>query len=224
MKTAKKDNGKTIVNPLSKAIEEFKKQIDPKKDYAQLGGKGRYLTVSYRLKFIREYFGDRIRIITISFDLPNNLHRFQTDIWFDNKVVATGLSKQTLNKDKEFEKQSTISVGRALSMLGFMGDEIATFEEMEQFLNPVHASTSYGNSSGSLKEKADKIISLYEKQAQYSVSPRKYEEGVQVILKEYDDDMKAVNGDPIESIRISEAYNKQKQLVSAKQQERKNNA
>ena len=66
MKTANKDNGKTIVNPLSKAIEEFKKQIDPKKDYAQLGGKGRYLTVPYRLKFIREYFGDRIRIITIS--------------------------------------------------------------------------------------------------------------------------------------------------------------
>ena len=222
MKTAKKDNGKTIVNPLSKAIEEFKKQIDPKKDYAQLGGKGRYLTVPYRLKFIREYFGDRIRIITISFDLPNNLHKFQTDIWFDNKVVATGLSKQTLNKDKEFEKQSTISVGRALSMLGFMGDEIATAEEMEQFLNPVQTKP-HTNNSGTLRNKADKIIALYEKQAQYSASPHNFEKGLQNLLQEYADDIGEINQDPVESVRISEAYERQKQLISKKQQERKAN-
>ena len=222
MKTAKKDNGKTIVNPLSKAIEEFKKQIDPKKDYAQLGGKGRYLTVPYRLKFIREYFGDRIRIITISFDLPNNLHKFQTDIWFDNKVVATGLSKQTLNKDKEFEKQSSVSVGRALSMLGFMGDEIATAEEMEQFLNPVQTKP-HTNNSGTLRNKADKIIALYEKQAQYSASPHNFEKGLQNLLQEYADDIGEINQDPVERVRISEAYERQKQLISKKQQERKAN-
>ena len=222
MKTANKDNGKTIVNPLSKAIEEFKKQIDPKKDYAQLGGKGRYLTVPYRLKFIREYFGDRIRIITISFDLPNNLHKFQTDIWFDNKVVATGLSKQTLNKDKEFEKQSTVSVGRALSMLGFMGDEIATAEEMIQFLNPVQTKP-HTNNSGTLRNKADKIIALYEKQAQYSASPHNFEKGLQNLLQEYADDIGEINQDPVESVRISEAYERQKQLISKKQQERKAN-
>jgi|TARA_B100000315_G_scaffold234654_1_gene248885 hypothetical protein len=222
MKTANKDNGKTIVNPLSKAIEEFKKQIDPKKDYAQLGGKGKYLTVPYRLKFIREYFGDRIRIITISFDLPNNLHKFQTDIWFDNKVVATGLSKQTLNKDKEFEKQSTVSVGRALSMLGFMGDEIATAEEMIQFLNPVQTKP-HTNNSGTLRNKADKIIALYEKQAQYSASPHNFEKGLQNLLQEYADDIGEINQDPVESVRISEAYERQKQLISKKQQERKAN-
>ena len=222
MKTANKDNGKTIVNPLSKAIEEFKKQIDPKKDYAQLGGKGRYLTVPYRLKFIREYFGDRIRIITISFDLPNNLHKFQTDIWFDNKVVATGLSKQTLNKDKEFEKQSSVSVGRALSMLGFMGDEIATAEEMEQFLNPVQTKP-HTNNSGTLRNKADKIIALYEKQAQYSASPHNFEKGLQNLLQEYADDIGEINQDPVERVRISEAYERQKQLISKKQQERKAN-
>jgi hypothetical protein len=222
MKTANKDNGKTIVNPLSKAIEEFKKQIDPKRDYAQLGGKGRYLTVPYRLKFIREYFGDRIRIITISFDLPNNLHKFQTDIWFDNKVVATGLSKQTLNKDKEFEKQSSVSVGRALSMLGFMGDEIATAEEMIQFLNPVQTKP-HTNNSGTLRNKADKIIALYEKQAQYSASPHNFEKGLQNLLQEYADDIGEINQDPVESVRISEAYERQKQLISKKQQERKAN-
>ena len=222
MKSAIKESIKTIVNPLSKAIEEFKKQIDPKKDYAQLGGKGRYLTVPYRLKFIREYFGDRIRIITISFDLPNNLHKFQTDIWFDNKVVATGLSKQTLNKDKEFEKQSTVSVGRALSMLGFMGDEIATAEEMIQFLNPVQTKP-HTNNSGTLRNKADKIIALYEKQAQYSASPHNFEKGLQNLLQEYADDIGEINQDPVESVRISEAYERQKQLISKKQQERKAN-
>ena len=222
MKSAIKESIKTIVNPLSKAIEEFKKQIDPKKDYAQLGGKGKYLTVPYRLKFIREYFGDRIRIITISFDLPNNLHKFQTDIWFDNKVVATGLSKQTLNKDKEFEKQSSVSVGRALSMLGFMGDEIATAEEMIQFLNPAQTKP-HTNNSGTLRNKADKIIALYEKQAQYSASPHNFEKGLQNLLQEYADDIGEINQDPVESVRISEAYERQKQLISKKQQERKAN-
>jgi hypothetical protein len=187
-----------------------------------LGGKGKYLTVPYRLKFIREYFGDRIRIITISFDLPNNLHKFQTDIWFDNKVVATGLSKQTLNKDKEFEKQSTVSVGRALSMLGFMGDEIATAEEMIQFLNPVQTKP-HTNNSGTLRNKADKIIALYEKQAQYSASPHNFEKGLQNLLQEYADDIGEINQDPVESVRISEAYERQKQLISKKQQERKAN-
>ena len=44
---------------LSKAIQEFRNQIE-QKDYKPLGGKGNYLTVPYRLKFVRDYFGERI--------------------------------------------------------------------------------------------------------------------------------------------------------------------
>ena len=46
---------------LPKAITEFRNQIE-KSDYANLGAKGKYLTVPYRLKFIRDHFGERISI------------------------------------------------------------------------------------------------------------------------------------------------------------------
>jgi len=121
---------KTLID----AIQQFRNDIDDS-DYANLGAKGKYLTVPYRLKFVREYFGERIRIVTDSFDLPEGIHKFKTEIFLDDKLVSTGLSKQIQNKDKEFEKQSTVSCGRALSFLGFFGDEIATAEEMEQFLS-----------------------------------------------------------------------------------------
>ena len=57
---------------LSKAITEFRNQIE-KSDYANLGAKGKYLTVPYRLKFIREHFGERISIQSESYDIERML-------------------------------------------------------------------------------------------------------------------------------------------------------
>ena len=85
-------------------------------------------------KICKRLFWRRIRIITVSEDLVNGSHKFKTEIYLDDKLVSTGLSKQMVNKDKEFEKQSTVSCGRALSFLGFFGDELATAEEMQDFL------------------------------------------------------------------------------------------
>ena len=118
---------------LTEAISEFKKQIKDN-DYVNLGAKGKYLTVPYRINFVRMFFGERLQIITDSKELANGSHTFKTSVFLDDKLLSTGEAKQLFNKDKEYEKQSTVSVGRALSKLGFMGDEIATAEEMEQFL------------------------------------------------------------------------------------------
>ena len=120
---------------LSKAIQKFRDQIE-QKDYAKLGAKGNYLTVPYRLKFVRDYFGERMSIQTESSELSNGFHKFKANIYIDEKLVSVGESKQMKNADKEFEKQQTVSIGRGLSILGFFGDELATAEEMEQFLKP----------------------------------------------------------------------------------------
>ncbi|BCV06235.1 MAG: hypothetical protein CM15mV128_360 [Caudoviricetes sp.] len=61
---------------LSKAIQEFRNQID-KDDYANLGAKGKYLTVPYRLKFIRDHFGERISIQTESHECSDGMFRFK---------------------------------------------------------------------------------------------------------------------------------------------------
>ena len=122
-------------NGLAEAIKKFRESIDDK-DYANLGRKGKYLTVPYRLKFIRDYFGERISIQTESFECSDGVFRFKANIFLDNQLISVGESKQSEKKDKEFEKQQTVAVGRGLSFAGFFGDEIATVEEMEQFLKP----------------------------------------------------------------------------------------
>ena len=50
---------------LESAIQTFRDGIK-QSDYVKLGAKGEYLTVPYRIKFVREYFGNRLQILTFS--------------------------------------------------------------------------------------------------------------------------------------------------------------
>ena len=85
---------------LSKAIQEFRNQID-KDDYANLGEKkGKYLTVPYRLKFIRDHFGERISIQTESHECADGMFRFKAKIYLDGQLISVGESKQNIKKDK----------------------------------------------------------------------------------------------------------------------------
>ena len=131
---------------LESAIQEFKNGIK-QSDYVKLGAKGEYLTVPYRIKFFREYFGSRGQILTFSSEMANGSSKFRASVFLDGKELSVGESKQMLNRDKEFEKAQTVSVGRALSILGFMGNEIATAEEIEDFI------------AKKLKKKSNKTIS-----------------------------------------------------------------
>ena len=116
---------------LQEAIAQFKASIK-KTDYEKVKGNRDYLGVAYRLKFCREFFGERIQILTKSVELSNGIHKFKAEIFIDNNCLA-GLSKQMHNKEKDFEKTQTVAIGRGLSFLGFFGDEIASKEEMDQF-------------------------------------------------------------------------------------------
>ena len=205
------------------AIQQFRDGIDDK-DYANLGAKGKYLTVGYRIKFVREYFGERIRIITDSFDLPNGSHKFKTEIYLDDKIVATGLSKQMKNADKEFEKQSTVSCGRALSFMGMFGDEIATAEEMEDFLKPQKKETKQVtqvkkevvNKKINTQEFAKEWIEKLKKQAELSPTVNKFEQGIQVLGKEYKEELDQLYNDPIEDVRVANEYNKLKSQIQTR--------
>ena len=208
---------------LRDAIQQFRDGIDDK-DYANLGAKGKYLTVGYRIKFVREYFGERIRIITDSFDLPNGSHKFKTEIYLDDKIVATGLSKQMKNADKEFEKQSTVSCGRALSFMGMFGDEIATAEEMEDFLKPQKKETKQVtqvkkevvNKKINTQEFAKEWIEKLKKQAELSPTVNKFEQGIQVLGKEYKEELDQLYNDPIEDVRVANEYNKLKSQIQTR--------
>ena len=204
------------IKSLTDAIKQFRDNIEDS-DYANLGGKGKYLTVPYRLKFVREYFGERIRIITDSYYLPDNIHKFKTEIYLDDKLVSTGLSKQTQSKDKEFEKQSTVSCGRALSFLGFFGDELATAEEMAQFLNkPKPTAQPKANGTKSLRQAADGWIAQMVTTAQHSKSQLYFEKNLTPIREEFKSDLIEIAKDPIEQLRVDTAYNKLKTQIQNK--------
>ena len=200
---------------LTDAIQQFRNDIDDS-DYANLGAKGKYLTVPYRLKFVREYFGERIRIVTDSFDLPDGIHKFKTEIFLDDKLVSTGLSKQTQNKDKEFEKQSTVSCGRALSFLGFFSDEIATAEEMEQFLNKPKVKQEVKTQTKTIPELANDWIDQMKTAAEHSKSSHYFEKNLTPIKEKYKDEIHLIATDPIEQLRVDTEYNKLKSQIQTR--------
>ena len=207
-------------NGLAEAIKKFRDSIDDK-DYANLGAKGKYLTVPYRIKFVRDFFGERMSIQTDSTELANGSHKFRANIYIDDKLVSVGESKQMKNADKEFEKQQTVSIGRGLSILGFFGDELATAEEMEQFLKPQKKEITKpiikptAKPKANTKQLADEWIEVLKKTATHSVSVGKFEQNLNPLRQEYLSDLKQINSDLIQQQRIDQEYiSLQKQITT----------
>ena len=227
-----------IERSLKDAIQQFRKNIDDS-DYANLGAKGKYLTVPYRIKFVRDYFGERMSIQTDSTELANGSHKFRANIYIDDKLVSVGESKQMKNADKEFEKQQTVSIGRGLSILGFFGDELATAEEMEQFLKPqkkIVKDKTFENGHKvnypkdepeeekkikpklSIEQMANDWIDVLKKTATHSVSVGKFEQNLNPLRKEYINELQTIYTDLIQQQRIDTAYiSLQKQITNRKQ-------
>ena len=207
-------------NNLAEAIKKFRDSIDDK-DYANLGAKGKYLTVPYRIKFVRDFFGERMSIQTDSTELANGSHKFKANIYIDDNLVSVGESKQMKNADKEFEKQQTVSIGRGLSILGFFGDELATAEEMEQFLKPekkeikkVAAKPKVQIDTTTL---ANDWIAKLKDCAKLSATPNKFENNIQIQMKEFESELKQISLDPIEDVRVETEYAKLKSQIQNNQ-------
>ena len=206
---------------LQDAIVQFRKNIDDS-DYANLGAKGKYLTVPYRIKFVRDFFGERMSIQTDSTELANGSHKFKANIYIDDKLVSVGESKQMKNADKEFEKQQSVSIGRSLSILGFMGDEIATAEEMEDFLKPKVKEVAKAKpivklvpkAKVNIEELANDWIEVLKKTAETSNSLSNYEKNLNVLRKEYISDLHEIYSDLIQQQRIDSEYLKQQQTIT----------
>ena len=98
-----------------------------------------YAQVSERLKEFRENCPNAL-IETTPTIMPDGQVMFKTRILKDkadaNSAEATGHAIGDNKGAKAFEKLETISVGRALALLGYMASgEIASSDEMEEFLS-----------------------------------------------------------------------------------------
>ena len=102
-----------------------------------IGGGVEYAKVSERLKVFRSE-NPRAFIETTPIPQESGMMMFKTRIVKDKadefSGEATGHALQTKSGTKDFEKLETISVGRALALIGYAPDgEIASSEEMEEF-------------------------------------------------------------------------------------------
>ena len=216
---------------LRDAIQEFKSGIK-KSDFIKVKGNKDYLSVPYRVNFVRGYFGDRLQILTESTELSSGSFKFVSSIILDGKCISNGESKQMHTKDKDFEKSQSVSIGRGLSFAGFMGSEVATAEEMEEFIRTdetfddkkeVGLNAVIGvkdkkiEKKKSIKEIADEWIGVMQNAAQNETSVGRFEKNLNPLRKEYLSELHQINSDLIQQQRVDqEEVSLHKQITDRK--------
>ena len=176
-----KMNETTLQSAIARFVEQTKDQ------HIQIKGQQSYLKVVDRLNFVRQTFGERICIETTT-SYPDGLAEFHTKIYLDGKLIATGQAKQTMKKDKEYEKVASVSIGRALAVAGFAGNELATYEEMKDFVSQqsvVPLKSVETKPTSNQDEVANDVIEKLEQAAKYAKSSTALEKQKELILGEY---------------------------------------
>tara|TARA_R100000995_G_scaffold44350_3_gene20843 strand:- start:325 stop:933 length:609 start_codon:yes stop_codon:yes gene_type:complete len=164
---------------LSEAIKEFAKQTY---DTVKVKGGKNYIQVKDRLNFVRETFGERVSIRTTTKD-ANGLAEFHCEMWLDDKLIATGNSKEVSVGEKSYEKQESVAVGRCLAFAGFAGTELASADEMQNFLN--NQSKPIAKPNPNAKAVADEFLKYLSEAAKYSRSVGSYETQKQKFMTEF---------------------------------------
>ena len=204
------------------AIEKFKSGIK-KSDFIKVKGNKDYLGVPYRVNFVRGYFGERLQILTESIELSSGSHKFVSSIILDGKCISNGESKQMHNKEKDFEKAQSVSIGRGLSFAGFMGSEIASAEEMQEFIrtDETFDDKKIIKNKPTIQVDVTKLandwISKLNEIAKDETSPNKFEKNYQIQVKEFESELNQIKLDPIEDVRVETEYTKLKSQIQNKQ-------
>ena len=164
---------------LSEAIKEFAKQTY---DTVKVKGGKNYIQVKDRLNFVRETFGERVSIRTTTKDL-NGLAEFHCEMWLDDKLIATGNSKEVSVGEKSYEKQESVAVGRCLAFAGFAGTELASADEMQNFYN--NQSKPIAKPNPNAKAVADEFLKYLSDAAKYSNNIGSFENQKQKFIQEF---------------------------------------
>ena len=215
---------------LRDAIQQFKSGIK-KSDFIKVKGNKDYLSVPYRVNFVRGYFGERLQILTESTELSSGSFKFVSSIILDGKCISNGESKQMHTKEKDFEKSQSVSIGRGLSFAGFMGSEVATVEEMQEFIRTdetfddkkeiVKATPKLKTDTKqklTVQEMADQWIEVLKTTAEHSKTLGQFENNLSDLRKEYLEELQTIWEDLIQQQRIEDSYiSLQKQINNRKQ-------
>ena len=204
------------------AIAKFKSGIK-KTDFIKVKGNKDYLGVPYRVNFVRGYFGDRLQILTESTELSSGSFKFVSSIILDGKCISNGESKQMHIKEKDFEKSQSVSIGRGLSFAGFMGSEVATVEEMQEFIRTDETFDDKKIVKDEIIEPVDVTklandwIAKLKEIAKDESSPHKFEKNYQIQVKQFESELKQIRLDPIEDLRVETEYAKLKSQIQNNQ-------
>lgn len=115
---------------LTEAIKAFAQKTH---DTIRVKGGKNYIQVKDRLNFVRETFGERVTIKTTTKHI-DGAAEFHCEMFLDDKLIATGNSKEVGVGEKSYEKHESVAVGRCLAFAGFAGTELASADEMQNFV------------------------------------------------------------------------------------------
>jgi len=120
------------IDKLVQAVNEFKKSLDGQT--ISIHGK-QYATVALRIAVARRALGTSLDIVTKIVSIDANTVVMQSDIYVDEKHLATGHAEEKrtaskINQTSALENCETSATGRALAFLGFISDGIASAEEV----------------------------------------------------------------------------------------------
>ena len=172
---------------LKEAIELFSKQ---EHNYINVKGGKKYLQVKDRLDFVRKTFGERVTIKTTTKDV-SGLAEFHSEMFLDDKLIATGNSKELRVGEKSYEKHESVAIGRCLAVAGFAGTELASSDEMQVYFDNQNQSQPEPKPqpvqpNPKAQEIADEFINKLFDVSKYVKTMKDYEKQKEMFAKEYD--------------------------------------
>ena len=117
---------------LKSCINDFKKNLNGQTIKIHNND---YATVALRIGIFRRNLGTAATISTTMIHQDDKKVIVQSEVFIDNKLVATGLAEELrtasrINQFSALENAETSAVGRALAMLGLTNDRIASADEV----------------------------------------------------------------------------------------------
>lgn len=174
--------GKKMIT-LIEAIQAFSKKTH---DTIRVKGGKNYIQVKDRLNFVRETFGERVTIKTTTKHI-DGAAEFHCEMFLDDKLIATGNSKEVGVGEKSYEKHESVAVGRCLAFAGFAGTELASADEMQNFVKnqsqPVAKPKPQPNPNA--KFIADDFLKYLRASADHCKSMASYEQQKQKFMEEF---------------------------------------
>lgn len=167
---------------LTEAIKAFAQKTH---DTIKVKGGKNYIQVKDRLNFVRETFGERVTIKTTTKHI-DGAAEFHCEMFLDDKLISTGNSKEVGVGEKSYEKHESVAVGRCLAFAGFAGTELASADEMQNFVKQQEQPKPVAKPNPNANQMANDFLKYLQASKDHVNNMASYEKQKQKFMQEFE--------------------------------------